>query len=198
MDTYSSIVGFFQNGGLFMYPIILVLAAGLAIAIERYMYLSATQIRSNALWKEVTPFIKAGKFSEAVVITRKSKAAIGTILTYGLNRIKTARRRDDPCIRIRLDSLGEVGDNILEADLRQDRHAVPLALPVVGRFIAALGKRQGRKGVVGQFRLLQQQDVGLYFVDPGFDPFLAGSQGIHVPRDDSHLSCHPWAVRRIS
>jgi biopolymer transport protein ExbB/TolQ len=95
MEIYSSIVGFFQNGGLFMYPIILVLAAGLAIALERYLYLTTTQVRSNALWKEVTPFIKAGKFTEAVAITRQSKAAIGTILTYGLNRIKTARRRDD-------------------------------------------------------------------------------------------------------
>jgi biopolymer transport protein ExbB len=95
MEIYSSIVGFFQNGGLFMYPIILVLAAGLAIAIERYMHLSATQTGSNALWKEVTPLIKAGKFSEALEITKKSKVAIGTILTYGLNRTKTARRRDD-------------------------------------------------------------------------------------------------------
>jgi biopolymer transport protein ExbB len=70
MEIYSSIVGFFQNGGFFMYPVILVLAAGLAIAVERYMYLSTTQ-------------------------TSESKSALGTILTYGLNRIKTARRRDD-------------------------------------------------------------------------------------------------------
>ncbi len=95
MEIYSSIVGFFQNGGLFMYPIILVLAAGLAIAVERYLYLTATQTRSNSLWKEVTPLIKAGKFNEAAARTRQSKAAIGTILTYGLNRVKTARRRDD-------------------------------------------------------------------------------------------------------
>ena len=95
MEIYSSIVGFFQDGGLFMYPIVLVLAAGIAIAIERYLFLTSTQVRSNALWGEVTPFIKAGKFNEAVAVTRQSKAAIATILTYGLNRIKTARRRDD-------------------------------------------------------------------------------------------------------
>ncbi|MBT5890283.1 MAG: biopolymer transport protein ExbB [Gammaproteobacteria bacterium] len=95
MEIYSSIVGFFQNGGFFMYPVILVLAAGLAIAVERYMYLSTTQTRSNALWKEVTPFIKDGEYVEAEAITSESKSALGTILTYGLNRIKTARRRDD-------------------------------------------------------------------------------------------------------
>jgi len=95
MEIYSSIVGFFQNGGLFMYPIVLVLAAGIAIAVERYLFLTSTQVKSNALWSEVTPFIKAGKFNEAVAVTRQSKAAVATILTYGLNRIKTARRRDD-------------------------------------------------------------------------------------------------------
>ena len=32
MNSYSTIVGFFQDGGFFMYPIALVFAAGLAIA----------------------------------------------------------------------------------------------------------------------------------------------------------------------
>ena len=35
MSIYSSIVGFFQDGGLFMYPIVIVFAIGAAIAIER-------------------------------------------------------------------------------------------------------------------------------------------------------------------
>ena len=33
MDPYNAIVGFFQSGGLFMYPIVVVLALGLAIAV---------------------------------------------------------------------------------------------------------------------------------------------------------------------
>jgi len=36
MDIYSSLVLFFQAGGLFMYPIVVVLALGVAIAVERY------------------------------------------------------------------------------------------------------------------------------------------------------------------
>jgi len=95
METYAAIVGFFQNGGLFMYPIVIVFAAGAAIAIERYVYLTRTSAGNRILWKKVTPFIKAGKFNEAVSVTSKSKAAIGTILTYGLYRIKAASRRDD-------------------------------------------------------------------------------------------------------
>ena len=95
MELYSSIVSFFQEGGLFMYPIVLVFTLGLAIAVERWIFLSKTSISNRALWKKITPYIQAGKFQEAVNVTSKSKAAIATILTYGLHRIKTAARRDD-------------------------------------------------------------------------------------------------------
>jgi len=95
MDMYSNIVSFFQNGGVFMYPIVIVFALGLAISIERYVFLSKTSLSNRMVWKRITPFIKAGKFQDAVSVTAKSKSAIGTILTYGLNRIKAASRRDD-------------------------------------------------------------------------------------------------------
>ena len=95
MDVFSTIVSFFQNGGVFMYPIVVVLALGLAISIERYVYLSKTSISNRMVWRKITPFIKAGKFQDAVSVTSKSKSAIGTILTYGLYRIKSAARRDD-------------------------------------------------------------------------------------------------------
>ena len=84
METYTSIVHFMQSGGFFMYPIALVFAVGLAVAIERYVYLSKTSVSNQALWKKITPFIQAGKFSEAASLTSKSNAAIGSILTYGL------------------------------------------------------------------------------------------------------------------
>ena len=58
MDMYATVVGFFQEGGPFMYPIAIVLAIGVAIALERYFYL-ANQMRINrkdfnALLPEIT------------------------------------------------------------------------------------------------------------------------------------------------
>ena len=95
MEVYSTIVRFFQEGGVFMYPIVLVFALGLAIAVERYLYLSMTTAKNKVLWKKVTPFLRSGNFSAAAEMTSKSKAAIATIMTYGLNRIRSARRRED-------------------------------------------------------------------------------------------------------
>ncbi|MGI9330727.1 MAG: MotA/TolQ/ExbB proton channel family protein [Gammaproteobacteria bacterium] len=95
MNFYSSVVSFFQDGGVFMVPIVVVLALGLAIAAERWVYLSRTSFGNRTLWKKITPYIQAGKFGEAVNVTSKSKTAIATILTYGLHRTKNAARRDD-------------------------------------------------------------------------------------------------------
>jgi biopolymer transport protein ExbB/TolQ len=95
MQAYSTIVGFFQEGGLFMYPIVLVLALGLAIAVERWVYLTATTAKNKMLWNKVTPYLKSGNFSGAAQVTSKSKAAIAQIMTYGLNRVRSARRRED-------------------------------------------------------------------------------------------------------
>jgi biopolymer transport protein ExbB/TolQ len=95
MDVYTTLVKFFQEGGLFMYPIAIVLALGAAIALERWLYLTLTTAKNKALWNAVTPYLKAGNLAGAVQVTSKSQAAIGQIMTYGLNRVRSARRRED-------------------------------------------------------------------------------------------------------
>jgi biopolymer transport protein ExbB/TolQ len=95
METYSTVVRFFQEGGVFMWPIVIVLALGLGVAIERWVYLTMTTANNKLLWNKVTPFLKSGNFSGAMQVTTKSKAAIAQIMTYGLNRVRSARRRED-------------------------------------------------------------------------------------------------------
>jgi biopolymer transport protein ExbB len=46
-------------------------------------------------WNQVVPMLSAGKLKEAAALTSKSNTAIGTIMSYGLARIQSARRRDD-------------------------------------------------------------------------------------------------------
>jgi biopolymer transport protein ExbB/TolQ len=72
-----------------------VLVFGLAIAVERYIYLSRAAIRNRTLWNEIVPLLSQGNFRQVVAITSKSDSAIGQILNYGLARIQSARRRDD-------------------------------------------------------------------------------------------------------
>jgi len=95
MDLWNLIVRFFQGGGNFMYPIAIVFVVGLAIAIERYVYLALTAVRNRGLWNEIVPLLSQGNFRQVAQATSKSHSAIGHILNYGLARIQSARRRDD-------------------------------------------------------------------------------------------------------
>lgn len=95
MTPYTTVVKFFQDGGVFMYPITLVLAAGLAVAIERFVYLSRSRKSNRALWDELLPLLKTGKYQQVLGMAANSDTAIGKILSYGLNRLKGARRRED-------------------------------------------------------------------------------------------------------
>ena len=56
MDAIYSIIGFFASGGAFMYPILLVFAVGSAIAIERFITLSAVTHKNDAAWKSLQPW----------------------------------------------------------------------------------------------------------------------------------------------
>src|SRR5512147_2766999 len=95
MEVYNVVVGFFKSGGVFMITIVVILALGAAIALERWIFLTVTTAKNKALWNAVTPYLKAGNFAGAMQVTSKSEAVIGQIMTYGLNRVRSARRRED-------------------------------------------------------------------------------------------------------
>ena len=95
MNMYESIVTFFQSGGMFMVPIVVVLAVGLAIAIERYVYLSKTSLSNQMAWKKIQKILSSGNMNEAINFTKKSKCAISQIMGYGISSAQSSRRRDD-------------------------------------------------------------------------------------------------------
>jgi biopolymer transport protein ExbB len=92
---YTALVSFFQSGGSFMYPILLVLAIGVAIAVERYLFLSVTQRNNRKVLSECMPLLQGGDLQQVYTLTSKSKTTIGQILSQGLARLKTAKSRDD-------------------------------------------------------------------------------------------------------
>jgi len=91
---YDEIVTFMQTGGAFMYPILAVLAFGLAIAIERYVYISAIKLNNRRLLSKLMPLLKEGDLNQVYSITSRSKVAICQMLTLGLSRFKIKPERD--------------------------------------------------------------------------------------------------------
>lgn len=89
MDIPFAVLRFFQSGGVFMYPIVLILAMGVAIVIERYTYLSVVGVRNRRVWKRVLPLVEMGKYDNAGEVVVRSNAAMSKILGYGLQRVKS-------------------------------------------------------------------------------------------------------------
>lgn len=87
------LVKFFQTGGPFMYPILLVLALGVAIAIERFIYLLQTQSKTRKIWAQMVPMLKAQDINRALKLTEAVKTPLATMLNYGFARKKSAASR---------------------------------------------------------------------------------------------------------
>ena len=73
MEFYHFIVNFFRDGGFFLYPLAAIFVVGVAIAIERFIYLSIETTSNRRLWGQVVPLINAGNFKQVVAITSKSQ-----------------------------------------------------------------------------------------------------------------------------
>ena len=95
MNAFNTAVKFFQDCGLFFYPSILIMALGVAIAIERFIFLSKARNQNRKMWSQVKPMLENGKFKEAHGVTSKSDSAIGKIVNYGLTRMQSPGRRED-------------------------------------------------------------------------------------------------------
>ncbi|MDJ0701555.1 MAG: MotA/TolQ/ExbB proton channel family protein [Woeseiaceae bacterium] len=95
MDFFYSIVGFFSSGGVFMYPILLVFAFGLGIAIERYVTLTMVTNKNQVMWDKVQPLLTNGEFDEARELTSKDESTISQVLNMGLSLQGAVRRRED-------------------------------------------------------------------------------------------------------
>ena len=95
MDVIFSIVAFFATGGLFMYPILLVFAFGVAIAVERYVTLARVTAANQAAWEAIQPVLAEGDFDKAREMTAENESTIAQVLNMGLSLQGSVRRRED-------------------------------------------------------------------------------------------------------
>ena len=89
MEFIEHILGFFQKGGAFMYPIALVLVIGLAIAVERLFLLRRAERENRNLWTEIQPLIDRKDFDSAEQLAKSSDSAVGRVLGAALEHART-------------------------------------------------------------------------------------------------------------
>jgi len=95
MDMYTTLVRFFQEGGVFMYPIAVVLGIGVAIALERFVYLLKETSANRRDYEAILPLLRQKRTREVVELAKRSRSAVCRIVADGLARMSTTRRRQD-------------------------------------------------------------------------------------------------------
>jgi biopolymer transport protein ExbB/TolQ len=132
MNSLDMVVNFFKEGGAFLYPIAAVFAVGLAVAIERFIYLGRVSRRNRQLWTQLAPHIQSGNFRGAQEVADRSDSPLATIMKYGISRIPTARRQED--------IERAVGESLIDVVLRIEKRTNQLAsLANIGMLMGLLG-----------------------------------------------------------
>ena len=93
MEAWYTVVKFFANGGVFMYPIVFVLALGVAISVERYITLTLAAQNNRKTWGKLEPIVRGGDFEQARDLASKDDSTIAQLISAGLARQGAVRRR---------------------------------------------------------------------------------------------------------
>jgi len=95
MSFLATAIKFFQDCGLFIYPSLLIMATGLTIAIERFVFLQRARNANRQDWSSLQPLLQNGQWKEVLGKASGSDSAIGKIIANGLTRLQSSRRRED-------------------------------------------------------------------------------------------------------
>ena len=105
--VYNEITRFFHEGGVFLYPIAVVLAIGVAISIERWLYLSREKYRNAKTFNDFLHLLRTNDMEKMQLFTRDHTAPVSRIIGCGLDMMKVSR--------LRADIENAMGEGLLEA-----------------------------------------------------------------------------------
>src|SRR5262249_53067660 len=95
MDFYATLIAFFRNGGRCMSPIPIVMAVGVAIALERWFFLTKTTRANRRDYDRILPLLKGQRMRELADFAAKSESAICRLVGDALQMRTQNRRRQD-------------------------------------------------------------------------------------------------------
>ncbi len=95
MNLFSAAIRFFQEGGIFMYPIAVVLVFGVSIAVERWIFLTIARSSNRKAFDELIPMLKKGDYKGILSFANDSTAPVSRIIASGIARLSQTQRRDD-------------------------------------------------------------------------------------------------------
>lgn len=92
---YSDIVKFFQEGGIYIYPIAIVLTIGLVISAERWAFLTREKLRNIKSFDGFLPLLRTADLEKMQRYTHESHVAVTRVIGCGLDMMKVTKHRAD-------------------------------------------------------------------------------------------------------
>ena len=90
----DNIALFFQNGGSFMIPIAFILVIGLAIALERFLFLLSCHGKNKSLLKELSPAFQKRDYRTLDSKSAVSSTAVGRMIQSTISLLQRSSDRD--------------------------------------------------------------------------------------------------------
>lgn len=147
-DIYNTVTEFFQEGGMFLYPISLVFAVGLAISLERWIYLNREKWRNRRAFDDFLPLLRTTDMDKMQMYSRESQAPVTRIIACGLDMMKVSKQRADV--------ENSMNEGMLETMPRLESRTGYLA--VLANVATLLGLLGTIIGLIGAFRAVANVD----------------------------------------
>ncbi len=132
----TEIIRFFQDGGVFMFPIGIILIVGLAIVVERFVFLANAKKLNRDAFDRILSLLHKRDYQGALNLGKTSESSVARIINAGLSRMAQSSRRED------IESAMEEG--VMEAVPRLERRTGYLAtLANIATLLGLLGTIHG-------------------------------------------------------
>lgn len=148
IEIYSTVTEFLQEGGIFIYPISLVLAVGVAISLERWVFLNREKWRNSRAFSEFLPLLRTTDMDKMQMYSRENQAPVTRIIACGLDMMKVSKQRADV--------ENSMNEGMLEAVPRLEQRTGYLA--VLANVATLLGLLGTIIGLIGAFRAVANVD----------------------------------------
>jgi biopolymer transport protein ExbB len=132
----TELIRFFQDGGFFMIPIGMILIIGMAIVVERFIFLAHAKRSNRSAFDRILSLLQKRDYQGALNVGKSTDAPVARIVNAGLQRMSQSARRED------IESAMEEG--VMEAVPRLERRTGYLAtLANIATLLGLLGTIHG-------------------------------------------------------
>lgn len=94
MNTMVILIQFYRDGGVFMYPLVGILAISTAIVLERFIVLMRSEVNEQKLWNEVSTDLRSSRLEEAARSCAHSKKPLAHVIAAGIDGMKHSLSRE--------------------------------------------------------------------------------------------------------